>query len=537
MNEFSHISGPQLNIEKTKGIWLGPLKEFGLRKYCQITWTGNPVKCLGIYIGHNKEKCFNLNWTSKIISMKKLLQQWKQRSLTLKGKILIIKTLALSKIVFPATILTVPKDVVSDIKSCVFEFIWGKRDRIKRNVIINTEVNGGLNMTDIDCFISALQASWVTRILYNEGKWKSILLKYLGDLQLDINYILKMNFKSRKSFPTILRLPTFYQDIFLAFNKIKDIKSIELLNDHKMFEQPVFGNENFKHQNKCLYMKSWLKAGIFYTKDLVNDKGNIKSDNELYQLFKNKGNLLQEMFIVKNCVIKLIRTAKSSIAKFVKIKPVVTLVCDNKHYIINNQKSQFFYDKTKRLSTSRNRMEVKLSKELGFENHQDIWANIYNQKIVAMFDNKLAEFNFKLLHNIVPCGYILCKWEQSVDAKCEVCTVIENVKHMLFDCPRIYEIWESIATILKCNIKWKHLVCGFIGYSSDKIIFMNTIFTIVSYAIFKENSRSKYENLAYKDLNIRNAVKRNLMYYRQILHRCKESLWTDIMFESLINNL
>ena len=55
------MAGLKLNLSKTKGIWLGNLKEMGLRVYKDIHFTGNPIKCLGLYIGHKKKKCDKMN--------------------------------------------------------------------------------------------------------------------------------------------------------------------------------------------------------------------------------------------------------------------------------------------------------------------------------------------------------------------------------------------------------------------------------------------------------------------------------------------
>ena len=57
IHNYGKVSGLKLNIKKTKGIWLGELKNLGLRVYNNINWTGKPVKCLGIYIGHNTQSC------------------------------------------------------------------------------------------------------------------------------------------------------------------------------------------------------------------------------------------------------------------------------------------------------------------------------------------------------------------------------------------------------------------------------------------------------------------------------------------------
>ena len=48
--------------------------------------------------------------------MQQVLKIWKMRKLTLEGKIVIFKTIAISKTVFQAFITTVPKHIVNELK-------------------------------------------------------------------------------------------------------------------------------------------------------------------------------------------------------------------------------------------------------------------------------------------------------------------------------------------------------------------------------------------------------------------------------------
>ena len=43
---------------------------------------------------------------------------------------------------------------------------------------------------------------------------------------------------------------------------------------------------------------------------------------------------------------------------------------------------------------------------------------VYHQKIVGIKDIKLAETNFKILYNILPCGEKLVKWKKIESAEC-----------------------------------------------------------------------------------------------------------------------
>ena len=520
INNFGNLAGPKLNIEKTKGIWLGSLKNLGLRKFCNITWTGNPVKCLGIYLGHNHEQCKLLNWNRKINNIKKVIMQWKQRSstLTLQGKILIIKTLVLSKIVFPANLLPVPDDIIKELKQCIYEFIWGRRDRVKRSVISNKQTNGGLNMTHIDSFLAALKAAWVTRLINTEGNWKNPLNYYLQKLNIPLNFLLRMNFQDIKRFPEIQKLPEFYQHVFVAFNNVKYMKTLKKMSCYELLCQPIFGNELFKIDDKCLYFRSWLKSGIYYVRDLVGPTGEILSDKDMYNVISDKRNLIRELYIIKNTVVKHLHDTDVRIAHNIHISKSISFTDGKNIYTVKQQKSNFYYDILIAKCLDRPNFEQSLSTLFNFENSIKIWNSIYCQKMVCLDDNKLEEFNFKLLHNILPCGYILSKWNINVSDLCEVCNEVETARHMLYDCARVKRVWQKISNVLQIDIRWKHLLCGFIMCDiTEKTKFLNMLFTIIMYGIFKSNNKCKYDNLSYRDVNLDICLKRNLIFYKNVL--------------------
>ena len=56
VNMFSSVSGIKLNVDKTDGISLGPLKD-RYDKLHGVRITNSAVKILGIYIGHDVVKC------------------------------------------------------------------------------------------------------------------------------------------------------------------------------------------------------------------------------------------------------------------------------------------------------------------------------------------------------------------------------------------------------------------------------------------------------------------------------------------------
>jgi hypothetical protein len=68
---------------------------------------------------------------------------------------------------------------LNDIEKIFYKFLWnGKKDKIKRSIIINEYEEGGLKMTNIQSFYKALKMSWLHKLLdpFNHSPWKALLL-------------------------------------------------------------------------------------------------------------------------------------------------------------------------------------------------------------------------------------------------------------------------------------------------------------------------------------------------------------------------
>ena len=74
------------------------------------------------------------------------------------------KTFALSKLVLPATILNLPKNIVKKVNKIFYRFLWRSTEKVKRVKVIQQIEYGGLRMVDIQAFFDSLLANWVNRI-------------------------------------------------------------------------------------------------------------------------------------------------------------------------------------------------------------------------------------------------------------------------------------------------------------------------------------------------------------------------------------
>ena len=185
---FERCSGLKLNQTKSEMLWLGSMHH---RKdtIFDLQMSGEPVYALGVHFTYDLEVSEKKNFFDKLGSLKKTLNMWSQRDLSIVGRINIIKTLALSKLVFICSVMNTPKDFSKEVNKITFDFIWNhKPAKIKKTTLIEQKTAGGLDMKDFSLFDKALKLNWVKRLCSNsDAPWQYIpksLLANVGGTEL-----------------------------------------------------------------------------------------------------------------------------------------------------------------------------------------------------------------------------------------------------------------------------------------------------------------------------------------------------------------
>ena len=177
LGHFYKLSGLRISVSKTKAIWFG--KDYNNRQnLCQdlvLDWDTN-FRLLGIDFNNNLEN-METNFNKKIELIRKLLNCWIYRNLTVYGKLTIIKTLALSKLSQLALVLpNLNKNQIKMLENLFFKFLWGnKPDKVSREHCKLPEKAGGLGFIDINQFWQSLKFSWLRRLCYSGSFWPKIL--------------------------------------------------------------------------------------------------------------------------------------------------------------------------------------------------------------------------------------------------------------------------------------------------------------------------------------------------------------------------
>ena len=86
--------------------------------------------------------------------------------------------------------ITVTDDLIKEVNSLMYRFVWKGNDKIKRNALINDIEDGELKMLDIQSMILAQRVMVLKRFTNkdNNSSWKITLNYFL--FQVGVEYIL-----------------------------------------------------------------------------------------------------------------------------------------------------------------------------------------------------------------------------------------------------------------------------------------------------------------------------------------------------------
>ena len=105
---FGSFSGLILNRNKIACMWIWCLTHYK-DKVENINWVTDYVKCIGIYVGHNKAECKKINIEKQLLKSEKKMHSWKKRNLTMVGRIMLAKSLIIPNIAYVASVTSIFK--------------------------------------------------------------------------------------------------------------------------------------------------------------------------------------------------------------------------------------------------------------------------------------------------------------------------------------------------------------------------------------------------------------------------------------------
>ena len=160
-------SGSKVNFDigKSCGKWFNKPSYLSASLSSPLKWTDSALEILGLQFGSPTalENC----WIKRVEKLTNRLEAWKHRSLSLKGKALIVNTIALSGLVFVGTIYHLPPSIEKQINRAIFQFIWaGKNELVSRKTMFQPHDKGGQGVVDIHLKTNALHLKFLQSIIH-----------------------------------------------------------------------------------------------------------------------------------------------------------------------------------------------------------------------------------------------------------------------------------------------------------------------------------------------------------------------------------
>ena len=173
------FSGLKINNAKCDIVGIGVKKGVKMA-LCGMDLTDDVIKILGIYFSYNKKIEQEKNFLNHIVKIQNILKLWKLRNLTIEGRIVVFKSLAISKLIDLALVTEIPTTTINFLTKIQMEFIWkGKIPKIRYNTLRNDCKRAGLKNVDIFSKVLSLECSWIKRLLDNLFHQRKVISLYL----------------------------------------------------------------------------------------------------------------------------------------------------------------------------------------------------------------------------------------------------------------------------------------------------------------------------------------------------------------------
>ena len=477
---------------------------------------------------HNRPKNIaDINIGGKLPEIRRELSQWEKRDLTPFGRVTIIKTFILSKLVHLLIALPSPsKKLLNELNTMLYSFLWkGKPDQVKRTVASQALIEGGLGMINLENFNKSLKLTWIRKALTSNMKWNQILntkhplLKNI--LKFGKVYINKILNNTQN---------IFWKEVFSTLHNY--IHDFDLKFQYEIDGCSFLYNDNITIARTTIKSKVLSDNNIHYIHQL-------KSGNSFFshQEFVNHYNIRID-FLSYNSILNAV---KQYYSKFTE------------HNSPKKLQYQPYFDTLMKTTKGASPIYRKILKVDNTIHGQTKWTNITGisreewKKSFRLLkslthDSKLRWFQFRVLHHTLSTNRSVSKFKTRQNDMCTFCHAhSETIIHLLWQCEKVKTFWTDLSNLLnrRCsnytNLSFNEYLVIF-GHSNliktDKLC--NLIIVIAKFFIYKckvKNSQLKINNFL-KELHnyycIQQCINKNSIEF--------QNAWApySILFKSLL---
>ena len=485
---FSSVSGLKINVEKTKCLPFGAefntsfLHDLGLSVVTDL-------KVLGITYSKSNHDIVANNISKMIPKIVQDISQWKRRNLTVLGKITVVKSMLLSKLVHIFTALpNPPQSSIKTINNLLFKFVWNDRpDKVKRNKLVQGFEFGGLKMVEVESFIKSLKVSWLKRLYWANANvlWANHIkthLPVIDDLVCFGHSKLKELAKNLNN--------KFWSDVLYAwadFCAAYQPTLSEILTDKLWFS-------DFTKYKKSI-VHAWNDRGLRFIADIYNKETGVAYDfNSLCRLFDIKMTFLCHASLIRSISTNIPTLQRTDMVPFPNIPYKISLLATK------SNTSQIAYKTLvatlRRRNTNQASNAQKWLRDIGVFHNETICEIRMSTR-----NTYLQYFHYRIACRIVATNTFLHRIGKVESPLCSFCkNQSETLRHILWDCTVVQDYISKITRYLKTyydtNIAFQ-IKSWIFPRASDEGCIRVLISTVAKLVIFKAKYNETIPDVHY----------------------------------------
>ena len=403
------------------------------------------LKICGIYFSNNSETEHRLNVGEKIAKLRNKLRLWQSRHLTLEGKSLILKTFGISQLIYNMQCVTFVSKDLKTVEQYIFNFLWGTknieetraRDRIKRSVMKNEYKDGGLKITDIECLDRALKLKQYIRANNSRHVIRNIQLycsKGNGPLLQDFSQMTEEESVCKTAQETLNILLDHSRKVNFGETDQEEIMSNIAINQIAMTNVETYLKRRGRVFLSCIvrpFVKEGLETYLDFILEAETEHDRERSQrlesiiNAFPKYYRNKANSFNDDSNNRNE--NLTHLLKVDLS-WTKIEEVTT--------------KDLQWTLKKALDcVSLADFHVKLGIENNIVEPLQFRRDCRNAKSRNIY--------FRLIHNDFFTYKRMYKYKMTDNENCPRCGLVEDTRHLLWDCLDSQKIWKSYNEILR----------------------------------------------------------------------------------------
>ena len=442
---FGAASGLELNRQKSHCMRIGRRREESTL-ICGFEPV-DTVKILGVHFSATSN-CDRKNIDPAINKIKRILNAWSQRDLTLKGAITVSKSLVVSQLTYIMTCSKIEEDDVALIQSLIMKFLWrGRPPKVAKRTLTQGIDEGGLKAPDLRFIYQSLRAGWARRIVNTkQAAFSKIFLARIQPLLVED--VLKMNYG--EDLVDQLNVASFYKDVLRQFRSLCPVPEPRCGSEVR--RQYLWHNKTLNVDGKPIFHSRLYRNGIKQVNDFLDDAGQFLS----YQAFQAKfpairmrlnpltymgwGRVMPRQW-------RMLAVDGSPSLTEEDREEAVAINYKGKTLSLCQVTCHHLYQ----LALPLNKPTAQLRWEEEGVDFGERWVRIYRLPYEVTTSTRLQTLQYRIVHRYFPTRRFLYSRKVIDDPFCDDCGLVDSLYHYFFECHEVHSFWNDL--IVKVNVK------------------------------------------------------------------------------------